>query len=101
MKRLRRWVMGARYGTLRNDLEFAGWVMKLGADRRARAKVFAVALVMRLHDASPVVRHFGARITLGYRGRRFRWVVGCRSDFNVLWAVLRAGEYVYDLPEPK
>jgi FkbM family methyltransferase len=99
---LRNWVVDAPSGTVRHDhLLFAYELSRLAANPRARAKIFLVAMLMRIHDGVPALRRLGVWLRIQYGGRTFRFFVARQSDLYVLQEVLGEREYDYpELPDP-
>jgi FkbM family methyltransferase len=93
-RHLRSWVVTAPVGTARYWLCLSVLVSRLGATRAAQAKILVVALLMPIRDALPgdkQQRPITFRLRLGER--RVNWLVGLKSDVEVLNEVLVLGEY--------
>jgi FkbM family methyltransferase len=78
-------------------LRLARGVSRLGADRSMRAKMLAVGLCAPLRDR--LFRPVEARLRLRYgRLGELPWVVGPKSDFDVLSEVFVERVYAFGLP---
>jgi FkbM family methyltransferase len=90
--RIRRWIVEAPTGTARFWLCLTILVSRFAATRRARVKMLVVVGAMPLRDR---LLGTGRLVTLDlrYGGRRLRWLVGPKSDAEVMDEILVLGEY--------
>jgi FkbM family methyltransferase len=102
LRQLRSWVITAPVGTARYWLCLSVLVSRLGATRPARAKILLFVLLMPIRDA--LIRDRQPRpvtFRLHVGERTVDWLVGPKSDAEVLNEVLVLGEYEHaTLGEP-
>ena len=88
-RRLRAWLVEAPVGTARYWFCLTVLVSRLGADSRARTKILLIGLIMPVRDR--LLRSRRARPTtfdISVNGHRISWLVGPRSDLEVMTELL-------------
>ncbi len=94
---LKRWVVSAPGGTIRNWITLVTVVSRLGATRPTQAKMLLVGLFAPLRDRLVGTRE--SRFLLRYGRLELAWVVESKSDFQVLNEILVQRIYEFGLPK--
>ena len=94
---LKEWFIRAPAGTVRYWITLVTVVSRLGATRSMRGKMFVLGLIAPIRDRLVGPRESCLRLRFGRLD--VPWVVGPKSDFDVLNEILVQRVYEFGLPE--